>query len=917
MSSPKPDEEVIFKAARVLPPGESRDCYLVKSCGGDEALLRRVRALLQVDEEEQSFLAAPAVCPAGDDTRTGAEAPDADESLDFLAPSDKAGSLGRLGHYEVQGVVGRGGMGVVLKAFDETLHRVVAVKVMAPQLAASTTARRRFTREARAAAAVSHDHVVTIHAVEEADRLPYIVMQYVAGVSLQDRLDRTGPLPLAEVLRIGAQTASGLAAAHAQGLVHRDVKPANILLENGVERVKITDFGLARAADDASLTQSGMIAGTPQYMSPEQAEGRPVNHLSDLFGLGSVLYAMCAGRPPFRGSTSRAVLKRVVEDAPPPVREANPEVPDWLVDVITKLHAKDPSERFQTAAEVAEVLGRYLAHVQHPLVVPPPAVAKPAEGSPAPARPLRNRRRLAAVSMALVALVAILGTTEATGVTNVRATAVRIFTPEGTLVVETDDPAVKVTVEGGGDLVITGAGPQEVRLRAGSYRLRATKDGKPVKLDRDLVAISRGNTQVVRVRLEDAPPAAVAVPTAEPGAFVLLGGRGVAERKFGTLAEAVRAAGDGDTVEVRGNGPFLSGPIKVGRVPLTIRAGPGFRPVILMDVGHVRKGDALLDTNSTLCLEGLELHAPGRPPEGVGWLWPMLIQAVREDARLFVANCRFVAREMRGPPIRTSGAAVLDVRNCQFATSGNVIYSPTGESRFVLRNNVLASEGIGLALELFRPELTGAAFDLEHNTLVAPVSLQFYLDYMPDAVEEKVLQAVKLMRVRASGNLFDGTIAVLRFEQSDAFVGRAKKLSVAEMEHLLRAMSEWGGARNGFPAGSRLLALAAQGASLPPTRSIQTVAEWDAFWGAADTGSVQGTIRYLGGNVSAIGRTAPESLTPEDFRLRPDSTGYRAGKDGKDLGADVDLVGPGTAYERWKKTAEYSAWLKESGQVKK
>src|SRR5207249_10465881 len=237
---------------------------------------------------------------AGDDTRTGPSGADADDGLDFLEPSDRTGSIGRLGHYEVQEVVGRGGMGVVLKAFDEQLHRVVAIKVMAPQLASSATARKRFAREARAAAAVTHDHVVTIHAVAEDGPLPHIVMQFVAGESLQDRLDRNGPLPLLEVLRIGMQTAAGLAAAHAQGLVHRDVKPSNILLENSVERVKITDFGLARAVDDASITQSGVVAGTPQYMAPEQAGGEVLDHRADLFSLGSVLYAACTGRPPFR-----------------------------------------------------------------------------------------------------------------------------------------------------------------------------------------------------------------------------------------------------------------------------------------------------------------------------------------------------------------------------------------------------------------------------------------------------------------------------------------------------------------------------------------------------------------------------------------------------------------------------------------
>ena len=353
----------------------------MSSCGGRSSCCwtpgRRPRRFLETPAVAR-LAEGLAATPGEGDTRTSPAAADGGDGLDFLEPSDKPGSLGRLGHYEVQEVVGRGGMGIVLRAFDETLHRVVAIKVMAPQLAASATARQRFTREARAAAAVTHDHVVTIHAVEETNGLPYLVMQYVAGLSLQERLDQTGPLSLREILRIGMQTARGLAAAHAQGLVHRDIKPANILLENGVERVKLTDFGLARAADDASLTQSGVVAGTPPYMSPEQAAGRPVDHRSDLFSLGSVLYAMCTGRPPFRAGTSMAVLKRVCEDTPRPIREINPEIPDWLAAIVEKLHAKDPAERFQSAEEVAELLGQHLAHVQHPSVVPLPAVVKSA-----------------------------------------------------------------------------------------------------------------------------------------------------------------------------------------------------------------------------------------------------------------------------------------------------------------------------------------------------------------------------------------------------------------------------------------------------------------------------------------------------------------------------------------------------------
>ena len=164
-------------------------------------------------------------------------------------------------------------MGVVFKAYDPALRRNVAIKVLSASLASCGAARRRFLREARAAAAVVHEHVVSVFAVVETVKLPFLVMEYVPGRSLQDRVDKSGPLSLTEVLRIGMQTAAGLAAAHAQGLVHRDVKPANILLENGVERVRLSDFGLARAAADAGVTQSGVVAGTPHYMAPEQARG--------------------------------------------------------------------------------------------------------------------------------------------------------------------------------------------------------------------------------------------------------------------------------------------------------------------------------------------------------------------------------------------------------------------------------------------------------------------------------------------------------------------------------------------------------------------------------------------------------------------------------------------------------------------
>ena len=223
-------------------------------------------------------------------------------------------------------------------------------------------------------------------------------MEYIPGRTLQEEHEHTGPLELADVLRIGAQIARGLAAAHDEGLIHRDIKPANILLESDVEQnVKITDFGLARAADDASLTRSGGIVGTPLYMTPEQAKGGPLDPRTDLFSLGSVLYTMASGRPPFRAPSPLAVLKRVAEDTPRPIRQIIPEVPQWLCDLIAKLHAKDPAHRFQSAAEVATLLEQHLARLRESSIAPP-------EIDQGPRRPKLRRALILAAAVAAVVL---------------------------------------------------------------------------------------------------------------------------------------------------------------------------------------------------------------------------------------------------------------------------------------------------------------------------------------------------------------------------------------------------------------------------------------------------------------------------------------------------------------------------------
>ncbi len=359
-------EREIFLGALDRKGAGERAAYLDAACAGRPALRQRIEALLRSHREAGDFLGVPAL----------KQLADAEQSLAFLAPAREPGALGRLDHYEVLEVVGRGGAGVVLKARDTKLQRVVALKVLAPRLAASAATRERFVREAQAAAAVRDDHVIAIHAVSEDGPAPYLVMEYVSGVTLERRIKETGPLGLADALRIGAQVARGLAAAHAQGLVHRDVKPANILLENGVERVKLTDFGLAA---DAGRTEGG-VAGTPAYMSPEQARGEPTDHRSDLFSLGSVLYAMCGGGPPFRGDTTAAVLTAVAEGTPPPVREVNPDVPEWLAEVIARLHARRPGDRSASAQAVADLLSARLAAFQSPPPAPIPAAPRARPG---------------------------------------------------------------------------------------------------------------------------------------------------------------------------------------------------------------------------------------------------------------------------------------------------------------------------------------------------------------------------------------------------------------------------------------------------------------------------------------------------------------------------------------------------------
>ncbi|QDV23216.1 serine/threonine-protein kinase [Aureliella helgolandensis] len=424
-----------------------------------------------------------------------------DELLELLGPTDDPLMLGRIGTYEVLGVLGRGGMGIVFKAFDAPLNRYVAIKMLLPHLAASGAARKRFQREGQAAAAVIDDHVLPIYAVSQWQNIPYLVMQYSSGKNLQRRIDDEGPLEVKEILRIGMQAARGLAAAHAQGLVHRDVKPSNMLLDGSVERVMLTDFGLARAVDDASITRTGIIAGTPQYMSPEQASAETVDHRSDLFSLGSVLYAMCVGHSPFRAESSYGVLRLITDREPRPIRELNPEIPEWLCLIIGKLMAKQPVERFDSAEQVAELLEGCLAHVQEPTTTSLPAsAAKLVESFGTGSRAANMTGSLVGSRFPPIGKLIVAA---AFAFFTIAATIIFLESGKGTIRIETNcDTDVPIVIRQGDEVVkhltISRDGAT-ARLKAGQYILEIEGDGIHFAIEGNEVTLSRSGTWLATI----------------------------------------------------------------------------------------------------------------------------------------------------------------------------------------------------------------------------------------------------------------------------------------------------------------------------------------------------------------------------------------------------------------------------------
>jgi Tol biopolymer transport system component len=365
---------------------QHRAAFLVKACAGDPILEREVRSLLAASDDAEHFLSAEAL-----ESQLRA--------IPRPAPTEELGAT--LGHYEILSLRGRGGMAEVYLARDVRLGRRVALKLLSARLLSEPTHLRRFLREAQAASALNHPNIVTIYEIGTERGLHYIAMEYVEGPTLRERL--RAPLEPAEAVQIALQALSGLEAAHRSGVVHRDVKPENIMIRaDGV--VKLVDFGIARIArvagadaDPVAHTETNTIIGTPRYMSPEQARGRPTDSRTDIFSFGVVLYEMLAARPPFGGVTSAEVFAALLEREPPPVRELPPAIAHTCDRLFARALAKSPEDRYRTVGEMAADLRRMEKQV---------AAMAPLATIEANRRPqsFRTRRRIGAIAAAALAV---------------------------------------------------------------------------------------------------------------------------------------------------------------------------------------------------------------------------------------------------------------------------------------------------------------------------------------------------------------------------------------------------------------------------------------------------------------------------------------------------------------------------------
>ena len=849
----------------------------------------------------------------------------ADEKLPFLDPPDSPDCIGRLGRYRVLKLLGRGGMGVVFQARDPLLGRLVAIKVLTPQLDDDKTARDRFLREARAAAAINHPNVVTIYAVEEVGSLLLLVMEFVDGVSLHDRLRQRTPFSLSDIARIGAQTAAGLAAAHTRGLVHRDIKPANILLARPTDQVKIADFGLARTSDDTAVTNSGLIVGTPAYMAPEQASGHAVDHRADLFSFGSVLYALCTGRPPYSGSTALAVVRQVADGEPSPLSAVAPSSPAWLADVVSKLHARNPADRFQSAAEVALLFRRQWKALQGtgPAELPPEKGSAAIADGPTPVSP---SPAVAAPSMVIPPPVSI------------RDVAVPLPPPPTMLRSQTLPTPLPPPVPPPRPQFQPMPMLHRPPKRAGTKRYGVLAALVTVLL---LVPIAiYGIKQSGELPEHETPqgdarenhgvePTGAAAATAvdRPMRFAIIAQDGTTRRTFSDWNAAIEGAASGDTLEIRGSDPIRIAPMQLHDKALVIRAAEGARPTLsvarvaeLIEVPWIR-------SDAALAIEGLDIQCG--PAEANAFLPPSVLSVRRAPLRL--ANCRVLHRGA-GPAIRLEDTTACEVRNSLLHCSqGAAIDCVAGGPLRVLVENCILSGFSGFTLHQ-TGQATEAALELRHDTLVLHEAIRVHLDLAVHQPAKADGRAV--LHIATSRNLFDTDGSLLTSQADRQSAAEAERIGrVSRGESGKKAEPRWGktltarmnasmanvkksvvwrSEQDLYSGAGPFLALVSSQSpkQLNAIGEPGTLAQWNTYWGMSPAGIAQlAEGSFDGQSLRGKAAAAPESLWAADNRRAFPSQAAWHPLESRLEGANTALVGPGDPYAAWQNTIDYRTWV--------
>ncbi|HAA49118.1 MAG TPA: hypothetical protein DCE43_05320 [Planctomycetaceae bacterium] len=790
-----------------------------------------------VDEQLARVMAAAQGGASAFEARSSSQPGSSELPDGFLTASDDPELLGVLGTYRVRRIIGHGGMGVVLEAEDAALKRVVAIKVLAAHVVEAAGAVRRFVREARAAAAVTHENVVTVYAVEQSEGIPYLVMEYVEGVSLEQRIRSRGRLDPREVVRTAIQIASGLAAAHARNLIHRDIKPGNILLEQKTGRAKISDFGLAHVADKADVIRPDLLVGTPEYMAPEQARGEVVDHRSDLFSLGSVIYAMCSGQTPFAAASTRAVITSVAGAEIDDVSELSPETPDWLVDVIRRLHAETPADRFQSAAEVARVLREELLRMK--------GLTRLDQSADSGSEPNRKQgHRPGARSHDRSGLVWVFGWIAGHRWITAATVVSALF--------------VVLLVLGSRFL------PVVTPVPSGEMSLGDNDSGT-------------GQEEFVSV-----------------GPFAVFDADGGNSRRFSQLSEAAAAAHDGEVVEVDGDGPFESGMIDLGSKAITLRAAAGRRPRITLAENFDQPDDvALIRTAGRLRLEGIEFvratdrepgQLVGRPPDAI---------LVARSAPLEVINCRFTAT---GPAVGLMAQQVArcQISNCEFVClrGSAVDWACPDGGRLEMSNCVQVGQ-LGVFVHFHRRDLRDVSVRVDQSTFVAGSAVR--LAVPPGRIPQPI-------EIVASFNVFDTIDAVLEIERPRD-MRRGPPGGRQPLEGRSPSWLHWMGNQNLFRIERGMMSIRHQGRRFPVPWAPRRLRDWEEFWGGNERGSLETSSGEAARALSQRADDNPSSVTARSFRLRPDSPGRERGPTGRDLGARVEWVGPGSAFETWKRSA--------------